>query len=413
MAIAQRRITYRLYPTKAQEEILHSWRVKHAELYNAALEERRTAWRMARKPVGYNEQQDQLPALKEGRPDLVPLGSHALQATVKRVDLAFQSFFRRVKAGEKPGYPRWKKWRDFKGWTWPDPAGWKLHWVPGIRTAMLEIPTLGTIRARGKAGFGYGDPVTCTITTKRGMWEASVVVDCEVSRQGGTFQVGVDWGVTSLLTFHDGKKISHPRFLEKTLNDLQEAQKELSRKKKGSRNRLKAKGKVIRLHRHVANLRQDYLHKLTSELVGKCGLIATEELSPKGMVEGETRSAGLNRGILDAAPASMLSMLRYKAEEAGIAYLEAPTRILKPSQRCPGCWKLCGKKPLWERRHDCPYCGLECDRDRAAALVCLLWALRLKQTPAGPGIGLDCGGGRGLPPSRQETPRLARSASGE
>lgn len=408
--MVQRRITYRLYPTRKQEEILHSWRVKHAELYNAALEERRTAWRMARKSVDYHDQQDQLPALKKERPDLIPLGSHALQETVRRVDRAFQGFFRRVKKGEKPGYPRWKKWNDFKGWTWPDPAGWKLHWVPGMRTAMLEIPTLGTIRARGKAGF-YGDPVTCTITTKRGIWEASVVVDCEVSRMGGPLATGLDWGVSSLLTFHDGRTVPHPRFLEKSLGDLEAAQKALSRKEKGSRNRLKAKAKVGRLHRQVANLRKDYLHKLTAELVGKSSLIATEKLSVKGMVEDD-HAAALNRGILDAAPAAMLSMLRYKAEEAGIAYLEAPTRELRPSQRCPGCWKLCGKKPLWQRKHVCPYCGLECERDRAAALVCLQWALGQEQTPTGPGTGLDCGGGRGLLSSRQETPRLAQSASG-
>ena len=100
------KVTLKLYPNAAQAQRLETWTRLHCELYNAALEERLDAWRKARKSISYNDQQNALPEIKAARPDFVELGSHALQQTLRRLDLAFQSFFRRVKARQTPGFPR-------------------------------------------------------------------------------------------------------------------------------------------------------------------------------------------------------------------------------------------------------------------------------------------------------------------
>ena len=119
MGKATRNIIFRLYPTRRQGETLAHWLELHRELYNAALQERRDAYRKCGVSLTYNHQQNELPAVKEGRPDLVLLGSHALQETVRRVDRAYQAFFRRVRAGGTPGFPRFKGKHRFDSFTWP------------------------------------------------------------------------------------------------------------------------------------------------------------------------------------------------------------------------------------------------------------------------------------------------------
>ena len=122
----RRKVTLKLYPNSAQAQRLETWTRLHCELYNAALEERIEAWRKVKKSISYFDQQNALPEIKSARPEFVELGSHALQQTLRRLDLAFQSFFRRVKAGQTPGFPRFKAAKRFSGFAYPDPAGWKL-----------------------------------------------------------------------------------------------------------------------------------------------------------------------------------------------------------------------------------------------------------------------------------------------
>jgi putative transposase len=109
----RRKVTFRLYPTPAQAKRLACWIRLHCELYNAALEERIDAHQKTGRSIGYYEQQNALPAIKVDRPEFTGLGSHALQQTLRRLDLAFQAFFRRLKAGEKPGFPRFKSSKRF------------------------------------------------------------------------------------------------------------------------------------------------------------------------------------------------------------------------------------------------------------------------------------------------------------
>ncbi|MFN8694809.1 MAG: RNA-guided endonuclease InsQ/TnpB family protein, partial [Burkholderiales bacterium] len=154
----RRKVTYKLYPSSAVAERLTAWTRLHCELYNAALQERIDAHRKAGKSISYFDQQNVLPEIKAARPEYVELGSHALQQTLRKLDLSFQAFFRRVKAGQTPGFPRFKAAARFSGFAYPDPAGWKLL-QHGSRGGTLRIGSgkeAMMIRLRGKHRFGDG-----------------------------------------------------------------------------------------------------------------------------------------------------------------------------------------------------------------------------------------------------------------
>lgn len=372
---------FRVYPTKAQGVLLEEWTVLHARLYNACLEQRIFAYRRRGISLGYFDQQNELPALKAVLPEYLPLGSHALQETVRRVDRAFQAFFRRVKRGEKPGFPRFKSARRYKGFTYPDPAGWKFTFGSNGKHGRLSITNFGNLKLRGKPRQ-WGKPTTLTLTRRAtGEWFASITVRCEPVREGGRHAVGVDLGCEAAITLSTGEMIENPRHLKACLAKLGSTQRDLARRKRGGANREKARRRVARLHEKVANQRRDFHHQQANRLIKTYGLIATEKLDVKAMTaNGGTRKAGLNRSILDVGMATLTKFITYKAEEAGACRLAViPTRKVKPSQTCPQCGHQ-KKKPLAERVHSCSECGYRAPRDVAAAQVMLAWALNQSGT---------------------------------
>ncbi|MCL6570040.1 MAG: transposase, partial [Meiothermus silvanus] len=334
----------------------------HCELYNACIEQRRRAWAKG-KSLGYYDQQNELPALKAEMPEYIPLGSHALQETVRRVDRAFRAFYRRVKRGDKPGFPRYKSRKSFVGFCYPDPAGWKFERGANGKHGVLHLFNLGAIKARGKPRQ-WGKPRQVVLTRTSHGWYATITIRCQPVRASGNEAVGIDLGVEAVATLSDGTRVENPRFLKQASNRLNSLQRKLARQKRFS-NRWKCTKKVIgNLHRKVANRRNDFQHKLTSGWVSRYGLIATEELRVKNMtVKGGSRKAGLNRAILDVGMRGILQKLAYKAEEAGTRLVEVPTPKVKPSQSCPICLRQ-EKKPLAQRVHRCP-CGCEMPRDQA------------------------------------------------
>jgi putative transposase len=378
MAIVNRKVEYRLYPTPAQERRMWDLLGAHQRLYNAALEQRQLAWRMQGKSVTFAEQCRQLTELRAEDEAYAELNAQSCQVTLKRLDLAFQHFFRRVKAGEKPGFPRFKAYRRYSGWGYKTHGdGWKLLPGDAMRHGYLRLSGVGILKMRGKART-EGAPKTCELLHKDGKWYASVTLDCEPLRRGGRDACGLDWGVETFATvaLSDGTtdNITNPRYLRRQLKYLRRVQREIAKKKRGGKNRVKCRQRLASLHRKVANARRDFLHQTSALLVGRLGLIATETLAVKGMTaKGGSYKKGLNREILSTAPAAFLAMLRYKAEEAGIQLVEVPTRQVKPSQTCSGCGKQ-AKKPLAERHHRCE-CGLVIGRDENAARVMLNWAL--------------------------------------
>ena len=393
--LQNRRVTFRIYPNATQEAILVEWLGLHCELYNAGLQERKEAYEKVGLTLDYVKQANQLPEIKALRPELLVMGGHALQATLRRVDLAFQHFFDRVKlwkAGNKkrkPGYPRFKARARFKGWTYPDHDNWKLVQPTPGQHGFLEIRNLGKLRIRGKART-WGKETTLTITRKADQWLASVTVACLPQRVCGQEAVAFDWGLEEFLVLSTGEQVGAPRFLKAAEAKLKRAQRDLSRKVgptkknkklKPSKGWLKQQEVLRGLHRDVANQREDFHHKVSAKLVHRAALLATETLSilnmtasAKGTAEKPGKNvkqkAGLNRAILDSAPRGFLSKVVYKAAEARCQLDSHEARQHKPSQTCPGCGRQ-EKKTLDQRVHSCPACGLQAGRDHASALVML------------------------------------------
>ncbi|MGB7442285.1 MAG: transposase [Coleofasciculaceae cyanobacterium] len=376
-----RRVTFRLYPTKAQSQKLSYWRRLHKDLYNAAVSNRITQYKKFEHSVNYLEQQNCLPEFKQVWTEYKELGSHALQATLKRVDFAFTRFFKGL--GK---YPRFKSIRHYSGWTYPCNAGWKVE--TSGKNGGLILSNLGRLQMRGQART-WGKPTTCTIVYRHGKWYASITVKCLPQRETGAGAIGLDLGCKEAVTFSTGEKVGKPNFLKQGLKKVKAASKKLRRKCSPNRNKKvkasrrwkKTRLKVSKAQRKVTRQRSDWLHKLTSNIVSGNSLIAGEQLNVKGMTgkakgsKGKAQKAGLNRSIREVGFAVISQMLDYKSTEAGGFYLESPTRTLKPSQRCAKCWEIT-PKTLADRTHVCsnPQCDHIEDRDVNAAQVNLIWA---------------------------------------
>lgn len=389
ISMERRKVTLKLYPNAHEAERLAGWVRLHCELYNAALQERIEAYRKAGKSISYYDQQNVLPEIKAARPEFVELGSHALQQTLRRLDLAFQAFFRRVKAGQTPGFPRFKAAARFSGFCYPDPAGWKLMQC-GQRGGTLRLGSgkeAMSVRVRGQHRFGPdAKPNDLTITRKNGEWFASItlrVPKAACARERTDHQHrGIDFGVADWATFDNGETIGNPRWARKELPRLADLQRQRAKKRKGSVRYKRLSRQAARLHERIANLRREFLHQKTSALVESCASIATEELQPKNMSRSARgtqeqpgrrvkQKAGLNREILSTGLGMAHQMLSYKAAEAGTRLHLSNTRQLKPSQRCAACWEIV-PKTLAQRVHVCPHCGHTMQRDQNSALVVLI-----------------------------------------
>ena len=415
-----RRVTYKLYPDRQQEAKLHYWRRLHASLYNAAVYNRKTQYQKFGHSVNYLEQQNSLPEFKKVWPEYKELGSHALQATLKRVDFAFTRFFKGL-----GGYPKFKASRHYSGWTYPCGAGWQVETTG--KNGYLILSNLGKVQMRGKART-WGNPTTCTILFRNGCWYASITVQCQPQRQTGRGSVGIDLGCKEAITLSTGEKIGKPDFLKDGQRKVKVASKKLRRKRSPNRNKKvkasrrwkKERAKVSKLQRKVTRQREDWLHKTTSNIVSGNSLIAGEQLNVKGMTskakkgKKKKQKAGLNRSILEVGFGIIGDLLTYKAAEAGGFYLESPTRTLKPTQRCAKCWELT-PKTLKDRTHVCsnPQCGHIEDRDVNAAQVNEIWARgqELSSLHAESPSSTACGSMRQLGALRREKLRPSDSRS--
>jgi putative transposase len=367
---------YRLYVNKATEEKL-TWTLDRCrELYNAALQERKEAYKMAGKSISYYEQKRDLVAIKEEiRPDYQEIASHVLQDVILRVKKAYDGFFRRVKNGEKPGHPRYQGKNRYDSFCYPDRAGWKLE---GNR---LHLSKIGTAKIKIHREI-QGKIKTCTIKREGSHWY--VVFACEVEQVKRTPYtddvIGIDLGVSKLATLSTGDVIENPRHYRKAEAKLAKAQQELSRKKKGSNRRKKAVQKVAQLHRKTRNQRHDYLHKHSRWLVDTYEAIVFEDIAPANLSKrakpkqdeatgqylpnGASAKSGLNKSILDAGWHQFITFCEYKAVSAGTQIVKVDPKYT--SQACSSCGAVV-KKKLSERWHSCE-CGCELDRDHNAAI---------------------------------------------
>jgi putative transposase len=287
---------------------------------------------------------------------------------MRRLDKAFTAFFRRIKTGAKPGYPRFKNADLFSSIEFPTHGD-------GVRLTgnKLRIQHVGTVRVCLHRPLPDNAEVrTLTVTREAGKWHLEVCVRLpdKDALQSSLPAVGLDVGIEHFVTTSDGEHVPNPRYLKTSLPELRRSQRALSRKKLCGKNRAKAKVRVRRLHARVRNQRSDHRHKTSLDLVRRYGYIAVESLNVEGMV----RNRRLSRAISDVAWSAFIATLAHKAESAGAQVAKVPPQ--GTSQECSCCGKLVPKK-LSERRHDCPFCGLSLQRDVNAARNILARAFAL------------------------------------
>jgi putative transposase len=345
---------YRLYPNHTQTEKLNHTLDLCRELYNAALEQRRTAYRIQRQSVSAVQQMRELPDLKRALPEVGEVYSQVLQDVLWRVDTAFQNFFRRVKSQRgKAGYPRFQDRRRYDSFTYPQ-MGF------AIAQGRLCLSKIGHLKIKLHRPI-EGTFKTCTL--KREVDEWHVVFVCELPDPDPLepkSAVGIDVGLESFLATSEGEFVDNPRWLAHSLKKLRRAQRVLARKQRGGTNRHKDSGLVAKQHRTVKRQRLDFHHKVARNLVDRYEVIAIEDLNVAGLVKNRC----LARAISDVGWAGFADILAGKAAYAGRRVVRVNPAYT--SQVCSSCGCLV-RKELSERWHACPDCGLSLHRDVNAA----------------------------------------------
>lgn len=348
---------YRLKPTKTQAKQLDSQLEECRRLYNHFLAERKTAWAERQASLSYHQQATTLPALKQERTGLRNVHSQVLQNVAVRIDLAFKAFFRRCKAGEEPGYPRFRGQGRYDSMTFPQ-YGNGCQLTEGT----LYLSKIGALRVVQHRPLD-GTPKTCTIRrSSTGKWYVTIVCDVEQRPLGQTgAAVGIDVGLTSFYTLSTGEQTPCPKFLRTDEKDLKRTQRKLSATPKGTIERAKRRTIVARVHERIANRRNNFAHQESRRLVKRFAVIAVEDLSVHRMVHNHC----LAKSIVDAAWSQFAAHLAYKAAYAGKTLVAVSPAYT--SQDCSQCGHR-EPKLLSQRVHHCACCGVVLDRDHNAAL---------------------------------------------
>lgn len=357
-----RSFKYRLSPTKAQSATLFTWLRLNRELYNAALQERRDAWQKQSKRISCHEQFGDIAEIRRDRPDVGVVPVVVLRGTLRRLDRAFQAFFRRCKAGEKPGYPRFKNRDRYTSLLIDDLTGVGGGGVPIVAGGKrVSVPLLGKVKVKLHRPM-LGKPKAMRITFAAGHWYVAFACDGVPTKllPPSERDVGIDLGIAHFIGTSDGDVVDVPHGERVARIALERASRRVSRRKRGSRRRSHARVLLARHHAHVANVRRERHIVLARALVAVYGVIYHEDLNICGLARGM-----LAKQVNEAAWGDFLHWLRVKAEEAGRVVVAVAPRYT--SQTCPQCGTV-KRKALSERTHRCD-CGCVLDRDVAAAMV--------------------------------------------
>jgi putative transposase len=351
---------YRLFPSKVQVHLLEQTLETCRRWYNTCLAERKQAYETEKRSVGKFEQLRKVKELKQSNPDAANIHSHILQIVVQDLEKAFQAFFRRVKVGEKAGYPRFKGKNRFDSFGLKEYGnGFKLD---GRR---LRLSGIGRLRVRWHRPL-EGIIKTVRICRQAGKWYACFA--CEVKEQplpATGRSVGVDVGVHHLLATSDQEVVENPHWYRKAQAKLCILQRRVSRRTMGGSHRAKAVLALQRQHAYIANCRKDFLNKLAYSLITRYDYIVLEDLQINAMV----RNRHLSKSILDAGWGYLKQRLADKAAEAGRQVV-----LVHPaytSKTCSACGEPIPHLSLADRWIECS-CGLSMDRDVNAA-VNILW----------------------------------------
>ena len=357
----ERAYEIRIYPNAAQRELIERTFGCARWVYNRCLETRKAEYEKTGRSPSVCQLQKLVTAWKRtDAPWLGEVDSHALQQAAVNLGRAFDGFFRRCRAGGKPGYPRFKSKRDAR-------QSYRTNWgisVPDARH--VKLPLIGVVKAR------VSRPVEGRVlnaTVKRvpsGKYFCVLCcTDCPEpeAAPGAIAVLGIDAGVHDLMARSDGVKVASPKALAKGERKLAREQRRLSRKRKGSKRREKQKRKVARIHERIANQRKDAIHKATTEAVRESQAIAVEDLDVRGM-EKDRRLA---KSVADASMSEMARQLEYKCAWHGRRFVKV-SRWYPSSKMCSCCGHVLEELPLSVRAWTCPVCGASHDRDLNAAV---------------------------------------------
>jgi len=340
---------FRIYPSKKQEELLnnHLWLAKN--LWNELLEHCKQTYN----DFGYFPTKNTLQLMVKN----YGLYSQTQQEIAHRVSNAIFRVFKTKKKGKKIGFPRFKSFDRMKSLHYPQyEFGFSLDKKLKV-TPFGEIAIKKHREIKGKIK---------TLTLKReasGKWFAifCVYTPKEIPKENRGKAVGIDLGLMTFATFSNGMRIDNPRHFKKHEDRLALIQRELSKKKKGTTSRKRAKIRVAKLHEKISDCRRDFLHKISTELVNDYSLIALEKLASQEMAE-----ENYGKQIHDAGWNMFANMLAYKAEGAGCRVVFVDPK--NTSKMCSRCGNIRDDFTLWDREYNCPECGLSTDRDLNSAV---------------------------------------------
>jgi putative transposase len=352
----------------------------HRELYNAALQERRDAWAHSKTRISYGDQSAQLTMIRSARPDVAVWSFSSQQATLRRLNKAFAGFFRRIRTGQKAGYPRFKGAARFDSVEWPK-DGDGARWLPEKRRVYLQGVGLVKVHVHRQV---VGQVKTIQIKRQGRRWK--LVLSCDDIPTNPLpvtgRQAGIDVGIVSFATTSDGTHIDNPRWGRVAAQRLAAAQQRLARAKQRSNNRGRKRETVAARHRKITNQRKDFHHKQARTLVTRYDLLVVEDLQIANMLRrvkpvpdpdkpgqylanGARAKSGLSRSISDAGWGRFISILRAKAEDAGRTWIEVDPR--HTSDRCENCGYAAPENRVTQAEFRCTACGHRGQADEHAA----------------------------------------------
>ena len=353
---------FRIYPKKKQIEKINSILNLSYKLYNAMLEQRIIAYELNKdfhssNNVNYLSQQNELPELKEYFPEYREIYSLSLQDVARRLDKAYDNFFRRIKEKKngkriKAGFPRFKSRNSYKSITYPQ-SGFKI-----MDNGHLFLSKLGEIKGNIKQATIKKDKAENYFVTL-------VVEENNESRNYSELPdnpVGIDVGLIKLIATTDNEPVEPPKYLRQSEKTLKKAQRNLSRKQKGSMNRMEARVRVAKIGIHISSQRNDFSQKLSRKLVDNHNFIAYEDLNIANMMKNHK----LAKSIADASWGILINNTIYKAERAGKYCVKVNPR--NTSKACSVCGNIMEDQSLDDREYHCSKCGLTMDRDDNAAV---------------------------------------------
>jgi putative transposase len=366
---------FRIYPTKRQETLLNFTLEECRWLYNQLLEQRISLWKNEKKSVSYYDQCKYSMELRYCRKGLLDIHSQVLQDVAMRLDLAFKAFFRRIKSGQKPGYPRFKGKGRCNSVTYPQSENGCQ-----IKNGKLYVSKIGHIKI--KLTREVDKILIATIgKSSANKWYVSLVQEIQpkpLSKTG--LSVGIDVGIKTFAHLSDNLTIDNPKFFKESEDNLAKAQRKLSKAKKGSKDRAKKRKIVSRIHEQIKNKRDNFTHQHSRQIIDTYDTICVEDIHINQMDKKSHKQ--MRKCLRDVAWNQFFDKLSYKAAEAGRKFVK-----VNPAYTSQDC-SSCGNRqlmPLSQRTYKCPVCGLELDRDHNAAINILrLGTQSLDKNPKSP-----------------------------